>query len=138
MRVVLFAGPTGGHFYPALAFAESLKEKHPESDVLIVTGERGRSLAEKAGARLPAGQAGHAVPLLTNAIQFEYLPDFPFPRPNHLNFFVRLGPFLIRLARAFMKSRKCCRNSDRIWPWVLGVMSARQGFGSVKGGEFLF
>ena len=40
MRVCITAGGTGGHIVPALSFAEKLKEKIPESEVLFITGKK--------------------------------------------------------------------------------------------------
>ena len=92
MKVALFAGPSGGHLYPALAFAEIFKKRHPEASLLMVTGERGKFLAEKSGRDL--------------TLEFEFLPDCPFPRPNQPDFLIRLFPFLSKLVRAFLKSGK--------------------------------
>ena len=88
MRVVIFAGPTGGHFFPALAAAESLKKKHPEAEILFVTGRRGGLLVEKARSRIEA--------------QFRFLPDFPFPRTKGPDFIIQVLPFLIKLCASFI------------------------------------
>lgn len=58
-RVILTTGGTGGHIFPALAVAESLRARYPECVILFVGGERGRERewAERAGlhfAALPA------------------------------------------------------------------------------------
>ena len=92
MRVAIFTGPTGGHFFPALAFLESLKRRHPEAPILLVTSRRGRTLAEK-----------FASP---PEVQLEFLPDFPFPRPGRADFLLRLIPFLIKLGQSFLRSGK--------------------------------
>ena len=36
MRVVISAGGTGGHIYPALAITDKIKEKEPNSDFLYI------------------------------------------------------------------------------------------------------
>jgi UDP-N-acetylglucosamine--N-acetylmuramyl-(pentapeptide) pyrophosphoryl-undecaprenol N-acetylglucosamine transferase len=41
IRVLLAAGGTGGHVYPAIAIADAIKEMHPESEILFV-GTRDR------------------------------------------------------------------------------------------------
>lgn len=92
MKIAIFAGPTGGHFFPALAFAECFLKRDPEARILFVTGVRGRSLAEKAKDRIEA--------------QFEFLPDFPFPEPHRLDFLTRMVPFLLKLIQAFLKTEK--------------------------------
>lgn len=87
MNVVIFTGPTGGHFYPALAFAEAFKKKQPEANLLVVTSERGRALSERAGSR--------------TGLSFRFLSDFPFPGVRKPDFLIRLPLFLLQLARAF-------------------------------------
>ncbi len=90
MKLAIFAGPTGGHFYPALAFAEAFQKTHPDARLLFVTGERGRFLAKSAGGQFKGW--------------FEFLPDFPFPRPGRPDFIIRAFPFLLKLTRAFIRS----------------------------------
>ena len=36
MRIVISAGGTGGHIYPALAIINKIKEKEPKSEVLYI------------------------------------------------------------------------------------------------------
>jgi UDP-N-acetylglucosamine--N-acetylmuramyl-(pentapeptide) pyrophosphoryl-undecaprenol N-acetylglucosamine transferase len=50
-RVVLCAGGTGGHIFPALAVADELRERYPWADIVFVGGEKEleRHWAEKAG-----------------------------------------------------------------------------------------
>jgi len=90
VKIAVFAGPTGGHFYPALAFSEAFLRRHPDAEILFVTGERGRRLAEKAPGRF----------------NYEFIQDFPFPRPRSLEFFSRIFPFLIKLVRVFTAMEK--------------------------------
>ena len=41
MRVLIATGGTGGHIYPALALADAMKEKDPQTEILFVgTAER--------------------------------------------------------------------------------------------------
>ncbi len=92
MKIGIFAGPTGGHVYPAVAFAESLRKRHPGSEIFFVTGERARPLVTPIRREL--------------AVQFEFIPDFPFPRPNGLKFLGRFFQFLLKLVHAFRKSER--------------------------------
>ena len=92
MRVAIFTGPTGGHFFPALAFCESLRNRRPEAQILFVTSLRARPLTERVKNQLEA--------------KFEFLPDFPFPRPQNWNFLIRLAPFLIKLAQSFWQTEQ--------------------------------
>ena len=36
MRVIITAGGTGGHIYPALAIVNKIKEKEPNSEILYI------------------------------------------------------------------------------------------------------
>lgn len=90
VRIVIFAGPTGGHFFPALAFAEAFQRRHPGSETLLVTGERGRSLAEQVRNRFTG--------------EFAFLPDFPFPRLRQSDFLIRILSFLLKLLAAFFRA----------------------------------
>ena len=36
MRVIISAGGTGGHIYPALAIIDKIKEKEPNSEFLYI------------------------------------------------------------------------------------------------------
>lgn len=92
MKLAIFTGPSGGHFYPALAFAEAFQKSHPVARLLFITGERGRFLADKAQSQFEG--------------PFDFLPDFPFPRPQQPDFIIRVLPFLLKLAQAFSKSEK--------------------------------
>ncbi len=96
MKIIIFAGPTGGHFFPALAFVECFQKRHPKARILLVTGVRGRSLVEKAKNQIET--------------EYEFLPDFPFPRSSRLDFLIRGVPFLLKLAQAFLKTEKILTN----------------------------
>jgi len=41
MRILIAAGGTGGHVYPALAVARSLRERAPEAQFRWLGGRRG-------------------------------------------------------------------------------------------------
>lgn len=64
-RVIIYAGPTGGHLYPALAFADAFLKKFPDSKLHFVTCDRAKPLVEK----MPQG-IFHEV---------HFLPEFGFP-----------------------------------------------------------
>ncbi|MFC1694448.1 undecaprenyldiphospho-muramoylpentapeptide beta-N-acetylglucosaminyltransferase [Candidatus Latescibacterota bacterium] len=51
MRVMFVGGGTGGHIYPALAVAEEIMNKKPETEILFVAGNRGieRKIVTDAG-----------------------------------------------------------------------------------------
>ncbi|MDR1135697.1 MAG: undecaprenyldiphospho-muramoylpentapeptide beta-N-acetylglucosaminyltransferase [Clostridiales Family XIII bacterium] len=42
MRAILAGGGTGGHIYPAVAIADKIKRRQPDSEILFIGGERGR------------------------------------------------------------------------------------------------
>lgn len=66
LRVAVYAGPTGGHLFPAQAFTESFRKVYPQSHVELVTSGRAGKLA----GGFPAG--------LFDKIR--YLPDFGLPQ----------------------------------------------------------
>lgn len=84
LRIAVFAGPSGGHLFPALAFAESFRQRYPNSLIELVTGERGRSMAQKFDSRV------------FNSVV--YVPDFPSASGMSLRSLV----FLLKLAQSFL------------------------------------
>lgn len=46
LRVIISGGGTGGHLFPALAIAEEIKRREPESDILFI-GAKGRMEMER-------------------------------------------------------------------------------------------
>lgn len=85
-RISVYAGPSGGHLFPAQAFAAAFRERYPESQIELITGDRARKFSRQLGTGV------------FNAIY--YLPDFPYPS----GFSVRTMKFLIELLRAFFLS----------------------------------
>jgi len=63
--VVVFAGPSGGHLFPALAFGEVFRKKYPESTVILVSGQK----AKRFSMCLSPQVFGEVF----------YLPEFPLP-----------------------------------------------------------
>lgn len=92
MKVAVFTGPTGGHFFPALAFLESFRERNPNTEFLFVTSRRGEGLVEAHRSRIQG--------------EIAFLSDFPFPRPRGIDFLIRFPGFLLKLANAFCETRK--------------------------------
>lgn len=64
MRLVVFAGPTGGHIFPAQSFSEGFRKRFPDSKIDLVTCRRAKSLVDQ----MPAG--------IFNSVL--YLPEFGF------------------------------------------------------------
>jgi len=84
--ISIFAGPSGGHLYPAFAFAEVLREKWPQSRLLLVTSQRGEALVSK---------------LLPGVFdKTEFIHEFSVP--ERLSF--RTLGFLLQLTRAFISA----------------------------------
>jgi UDP-N-acetylglucosamine--N-acetylmuramyl-(pentapeptide) pyrophosphoryl-undecaprenol N-acetylglucosamine transferase len=86
MRVVFAGGGTGGHVYPALAVAEELMKKCPDSKILFIGGTRG--IEQKI-----IGSSGFPV---------KTIPVIGFPRKLSLEIFVfpwKLGISIIRSLR---------------------------------------
>ncbi len=46
-KILIFSGPSGGHLFPAQAFAEELREKSPQIEVVLVTSIRAQGLCAK-------------------------------------------------------------------------------------------
>ncbi len=85
-NILVFAGPSGGHLFPALAFAEKFSQEYPSSSLTLVTSRRGQTLVE----RMPEGAFRGVY----------YLPEFPSPS----DFSWRTLRFLFRLLQAFFLS----------------------------------
>lgn len=64
-RIAVFAGPTGGHLFPAQSFGEGFRKRFPDSIIGLVTSHRAKNLTSQ----MPEGIFNH----------IEYLPDFGFP-----------------------------------------------------------
>ncbi len=77
-KVVVYAGPTGGHLFPAQSFSERFKQKFPKSKILFVTSERG----EKYAKNFPEGLFD----------KISYLPEFGFPGGLSIK---NLKPFIL-------------------------------------------
>ena len=45
MRIVVSAGGTGGHIYPAISIIKKIKEKEPDSEILYI-GTKSRMESE--------------------------------------------------------------------------------------------
>lgn len=91
----VFAGPSGGHLFPALAFSEALKAKHPEARIFFITSHKGRLLTE-----------GFPPAIFEEIIFIENFPSSP-------GISLRTFAFLLKLARAFKES---FRSLSRIKP----------------------
>jgi len=81
--VLVFAGPSGGHLFPALSFAEAWKKQDPSARLFLVT-------SEKAGPLTKAFTPG----IFEDVV---YLNNFPSVQGISL----RSAGFLLKLARAF-------------------------------------
>lgn len=86
MNIAVFAGPSGGHLFPALAFAQAFRRRYPESRLWLVTGK-------KAGPMVASWPADGFQRVF-------FLNDFPFPR--RISFRALL--FLLQLPQAFFLS----------------------------------
>lgn len=93
-RITVFAGPTGGHLFPAQSFAEGFRKQFLDSRIDLVTSHRAKALMQA----WPAG--------IFKEVHF--LPEFGFP--NQLSwkalkpFF--LAPFLFLWAFFYLRKWK--------------------------------
>lgn len=86
LRVCIFSGHTGGHLFPAVAFAESFKERFPQSHLSLITSPKARKILE-------AGE-------VSAFDQTVYLNDFPFFSGISLRSLI----FLLEFTRGFFLS----------------------------------
>lgn len=84
--LILFAGPSGGHLFPALGFTECWKSRFPDSLCYLVTGKRGELFMKSQGASVYDGVF--------------YINDFPLPHARNFAWFV----FLYRFMRAMLQT----------------------------------
>ncbi len=92
VSICVFAGHTGGHLFPALAFAERLKKRLPKSRITLITSPKAKPIIEPLAAR--------------TLDQIEYLNEFPFFSGISL----RTLHFLLEFLRAFLiSSQKLAR-----------------------------
>jgi len=91
-KVMISAGGTGGHIFPALATANKLKEMHPEIEIQFV-GAEGKMEMKK----VPA--AGYPI---------TGLPVMGFPRKPSL----KIITFFKKLIKAMQRAKRIVRNFD--------------------------
>lgn len=93
-RVTVYAGPTGGHLFPAQSFAEGFRKRFPVSRIDLLTSTRSKTLIEK----IPAG--------IFDRVYF--LPEFGFPGKISWKTFkpFLLAPYLLLQAFFYLSRRK--------------------------------
>ena len=89
VSVCIFAGHSGGHLFPALAFAERFRKKFPESRITLLTSPKARPILASLDPR--TAEAFDRI---------EYLNEFPFSSGISLRTF----RFLLEFIRAFLLS----------------------------------
>lgn len=88
MKIMIFAGPSGGHLFPALAFAEVMRKRMPVGRLMLVTSEKAKVIT-----------AGEPFQIFD---EVNFLPNFPFPAGISL----RALRFLLQLFRASLVSSR--------------------------------
>ena len=88
MRVAVFAGPSGGHLFPAKAFAEELKKKFPESTLHLITSHKATRFTQDFSP--------------TPFEKIEFFPSFPWPSAK---FFFEF-PRAFLMAYQYLKKNK--------------------------------
>lgn len=89
--IAIFAGPSGGHLFPAQAYAEALQKRRPKSRRYLISSRRAEAFAR------------NFAPGLFHEVF--YLREFPFPSGISL----RSARFLLEFPRAFLDSDKIIR-----------------------------
>ncbi len=86
MKILIAAGGTGGHIFPAISLAEKIKDADPSSEIVFCMDERidGKFL---------------------NKFNYKYFTYSAPQMPYRLSF--KWIPFFIKLAFSFLKSAKC-------------------------------
>ncbi len=83
-RILVFSGPSGGHLFPAQAFAEEIRLQSPEMEVVLVTSIRAEGICSK----FPKGIFS----------EIAYLPEFGAPglSPTGLKAILRIPQAMIQ------------------------------------------
>ncbi|MFA6600420.1 MAG: UDP-N-acetylglucosamine--N-acetylmuramyl-(pentapeptide) pyrophosphoryl-undecaprenol N-acetylglucosamine transferase [Candidatus Omnitrophota bacterium] len=89
--VLVFSGHSGGHLYPAVAFAESFRKRRPGAKIVLVSSRKAGPFV----ARMSSG--------IFDAVHL--VREFPFPSGISLN----LVRFLLELPQAFLETLKILR-----------------------------
>ena len=92
--MVVFAGPTGGHLFPAQSFSEGFRKRFSGATIDLVTSRRAKDLV----AKMPMGTFDHV----------DYLPDFGFPvrfSPETFRPFF-LAPYLFFRSFIYLKKNR--------------------------------
>lgn len=89
LQIAIFAGPSGGHLFPALAYAEALRERLPNSERFLISSRRAENFVV----------SDHYFDSGLFKDIF-YLREFPFPAGLSL----RSLQFLLEFPRAFIES----------------------------------
>lgn len=93
-RLAVFAGPTGGHLFPAQSFAEGFRKRFPDATIELITSRRAKDLI----AKVPAG--------IFDGVH--YLPDFGFAARFSLATFKPfvLAPYLFLKSFLYLKKTR--------------------------------
>ncbi len=90
LRIAVYAGPSGGHLFPAQAFSENFRRQHPDCKIDLITSRKG------------AFFVGRMAPKVFDRVH--YLPDFGFPVRFSLQTFKPffLAPYLFISAWSYL------------------------------------
>lgn len=113
--MVITTGMTGGHFFPALSFAESYSASHPDCEIHFI---------------LPRENKRFDLSRISQKIRFHQIPVDPFPRA----FSLKALTFLIHYARSLNMSRKFLISAN---PKVLVSFGSYGSFPGVLSAWFL-